>query len=106
MIAQARSDEAQARQQARAGGSAANQGQEGYWEYMQRQMAERTEKLGLMGDSVNKLEETSSGWADAAGKFVQKQKKQMIMGGKCVFRIDSFQQVLISSIAVKGRLGL
>jgi len=82
MIAQARSDEAQARQQARAGGPAATQGEEGYWEYMQRQMAERTEKLGLMGDSVNKLEETSSGWADAAGKFVQKQKKNMIMGGK------------------------
>jgi syntaxin-binding protein 5 len=106
MIAQARSDEAQARQQARAGGPATTQSQEGYWEYMQRQMAERTEKLGLMGDSVSKLEETSSGWADAAGKFVQKQKKQMIMGGKCTLRSNSIKHMLIPSKAVKGRFGL
>ncbi|KAF2433713.1 hypothetical protein EJ08DRAFT_694198 [Tothia fuscella] len=90
MMDQARSDQVQAKQQARAGGGpAAAQGQqEGYWDYMQRQMAERTEKLNLMGDSVDKLGEASAGWADAAGKFVQQQKKNMIMG------------------AVKGRFGL
>jgi syntaxin-binding protein 5 len=89
MMDQARSDEIQARQQARAGGPAAQGSQEGYWDYMQRQMAERTEKLNLMGDSVNKLGEASSGWADAAGKFVQQQKKNMIMGGKFL-RLTSY----------------
>jgi syntaxin-binding protein 5 len=79
MIAQARSDEAAAKQAARPGASAAG-AQEGYWEYMQRQLNERTEKLGLVNDNVNKLEQNSSSWADDVGKFVNKQKKNMVMG--------------------------
>jgi syntaxin-binding protein 5 len=47
---------------------------------MQRQLNERTEKLGLMNDNVNKLEQNSSSWADDVGKFVNKQKKNMVMG--------------------------
>jgi syntaxin-binding protein 5 len=90
MLAQARSDEAAARQAGRAGvaGSAAAGAQEGYWQYMQRQLNERTEALGLVNDNVDKLEQNSSSWADDVGKFVQKQKKNMIMG------------------AVKGKFGL
>jgi syntaxin-binding protein 5 len=81
MIAQARSDEAAAKQASRQpGSSAAGGAQEGYWDYMQRQLNERTEKLGLVNDNVNKLEENSSSWAEDVGKFVNKQKKNMIMG--------------------------
>lgn len=81
MIAQARSDEATAKQASRPGASGAPTGaQEGYWEYMQRQLNERTEKLGLVNDNVNKLEQNSSSWADDVGKFVNKQKKNMVMG--------------------------
>lgn len=81
MIAQARSDEAAAKQASRPGASGAPAGaQEGYWEYMQRQLNERTEKLGLVSDNVNKLEQNSSSWADDVGKFVNKQKKNMVMG--------------------------
>jgi syntaxin-binding protein 5 len=54
--------------------------QETYWEYMQRQITERTEKLGGLQDNMGKLEESSSSWASEAGKFVQKQKRNLVMG--------------------------
>ncbi|KAI9847271.1 MAG: hypothetical protein M1837_002857 [Sclerophora amabilis] len=56
--------------------------EEGYWAYMQRQLNERTEKLGVMGDSMDHLQETSSGWANDVSKFVGKQKKKAVLGGK------------------------
>ena len=56
------------------------QSQEGYWAYMQRQVQERTERLGIAGDSMDRAEEASSGWADDVSKYVAKQKRQMIMG--------------------------
>lgn len=62
------------------GGPAAAGQQEGYWAYMQRQMQERTERLGMTDDSMARLEENSSGWADDVSKYVQKQKRQMVMG--------------------------
>lgn len=92
-LAQSRQDEAARRAQARAAAPGrepvpAGQDDEGYWAYMQRQMSERTEKLGLMGDSMNRLEGNSSGWADDVNKFVAKQKRNLVMG------------------AVKGKFGL
>ncbi|KAF2177934.1 hypothetical protein K469DRAFT_676653 [Zopfia rhizophila CBS 207.26] len=82
MLAQTRADEAQARQVARAGqSSSADGGQdEGYWAYMQRQLNERTEKLGIMGDNMDNLQKNSAGWADDVNKFVQKQKRGMVLG--------------------------
>ena len=75
-------------QQQRLGGrptpssSSAAAGQdEGYWAYMQRQVQERTEKLGVMGDSMDKLEENSSAWASDVSKYVNQQKKKVILGG-------------------------
>lgn len=53
---------------------------EGYWAYMQRQMQERTEQLGLAGDSVDRLGENSSNWAGDVGKYVKKQKRSMVLG--------------------------
>ena len=92
MVAQARADEQQRRAAARAGSSSAvaeasGQQDEGYWAYMQRQINERTEKLGIMGDSMDKLETNSAGWADDVGKFVDRQKKNLVMGGRSLFFI-------------------
>ncbi|CAG8197308.1 unnamed protein product [Penicillium nalgiovense] len=58
-----------------AGGS-----QEGYWSYMSRQVQERTERLGIVGDSMDRLEENSSGFANDVGKYVQSQKKKAVFG--------------------------
>ena len=56
--------------------------EEGYWAYMQRQVQERTENLGLAGDNMDKLEDNSKGWSDDVGKFVSSQKKKAVMGCK------------------------
>lgn len=61
------------------------QGQEGYWSYMSRQVQERTERLGIVGDSMDRLEENSSGFVNDVGKYVQSQKKKAILGGKSIF---------------------
>ena len=102
MLDQARADEAQARQAARSNKSAAG-GEEGYWEYMQRQLNERTQKLGVVGDSVAKLEESSASWADQASKFVAQQKRNMVLGGE--FRGVVFEKEAANhdQIAVKGK---
>ena len=91
MIAHSRADEANRRAEERAQSFADRQAsssappgrdQEGYWAYMQRQMSERTEKLNIMGDSMDKLEEHSSGWAEDVNKFVSRQKRNVVMGGE------------------------
>ena len=80
MIMQTRADAAAERQAGRP--APAGSADEGYWSYMTRQINERTEKLGLMDDNVSKLSETSANWAQQAGDFVNKQKKNLVMGGK------------------------
>jgi hypothetical protein len=65
-----------------AGGNANN---EGYWSYMQRQVQERTERLGIVGDSMDRLEENSSNWANDVSKFVSNQKKKAVFGGEFFF---------------------
>ncbi|KIW11213.1 hypothetical protein PV08_10513 [Exophiala spinifera] len=54
--------------------------QESYWAYMQRQLAERTENLGLAGDSMDRAADASSTWSDDVSKFVAKQKRQAALG--------------------------
>ncbi|KAI5298268.1 ATP-dependent DNA/RNA helicase, partial [Ascosphaera pollenicola] len=54
---------------------------ESYWQYMQRQMQERTEKLGFAEDSMDRVEESSSGFLDDIDKFVRDQKKKAVLGG-------------------------
>lgn len=85
MLAQARADEEQRRREGRAGGaaaasSAAAGGQEGWGAWATRQLNERTEKLNLVGDSMDNLQQNSAGWADDVNKFVAKQKRGMVMG--------------------------
>ncbi|TPX19779.1 hypothetical protein DIZ76_017571 [Coccidioides immitis] len=60
--------------------STGQESQEGYWAYMQRQMQERTERLGIMGDNMDRLEENSSGFADDVNKFIRNQKKKAVLG--------------------------
>lgn len=94
MIEQQRAEDAAQRSLARQGadssssgsrprpGVAATKSQEGYWEYMQRQIQERTENLGLAGDNMDRVEENSQGFADDVGKYVGNAKKKAVMGRK------------------------
>lgn len=91
MIEQNRADEQQRKIDGRpspAATSSASQ-EQGYWAYMQRQMNERTQKLGIVGDSMDRLEENSSGWAEDVSKFVSNQKRKAVMGGEFLcFRVS------------------
>jgi len=70
------------RQQSRPGaGARAGSSQEGWGDYLTRQINERTEKLNIMGDSVSGLQESSSSWADDVNKYVKNQKRNMLLGG-------------------------
>ena len=90
MIEQQRADEAEKRSVARQNTASSSSSRppgkqdEGYWAYMQRQIQERTENLGIAGDSMDKMEENSQGFADDVGKFVSNQKKKAVMGCKCL----------------------
>lgn len=59
--------------------SASGRQEEGYWAYMQRQVQERTENLNIMGDSMDRLEDTSASYANDVNKYVGKQKKKAVM---------------------------
>jgi syntaxin-binding protein 5 len=84
MLAQSRADEASrlaaSRTPASASTSTAQGSNEGWGAYMQRQLQERTEKLNIMGDSMENLENNSQGWADDVSKFVSKQKRGAVTG--------------------------
>lgn len=82
MIAQSRADEAARAAASRrpASSSSAAQSNEGWGAYMQRQIQERTEKLNIMGDSMENLESNSQGWADDVSKFVSRQKRGAVTG--------------------------
>jgi hypothetical protein len=54
--------------------------QETYWAYMQRQIQERTENLGLAENSLDRAAESSESWSDGVDKFVAKQKKAVALG--------------------------
>lgn len=84
MIAQARADEQQRRQDGRhypAGSSTSPPpANEGWGAWASRQLNERTEKLNLVGDQMDNLQQQSAGWADDVNKFVNKQKRGLVMG--------------------------
>lgn len=84
MIEQMRAEEKQARLNARAGNQASGSGRqdEGIFANMSRQIQERTEKLNIMGDSMDKLGETSANFADDVSKYVNQQKKKALLGSK------------------------
>jgi syntaxin-binding protein 5 len=55
--------------------------QEGWGDYMTRQLNERTERLNIIGDSTDQMLENSQGWAEDVNKFVSRQKRNMLLGG-------------------------
>ncbi|KAI0458945.1 lethal giant larvae like, C-terminal-domain-containing protein [Xylaria acuta] len=65
-------------EQARAGPSSPNQ--EGWGDYLTRQLNERTEKLNIMNDGLDNVATSSQNWADEASKFVTNQKRKMLLG--------------------------
>jgi len=76
---------AQEARQARAGGGSssnprAGTSQEGWGEYLTRQLNERTEKLNIMGDSMDNLQQSSQGWAEDVNKYISKQKRNLFLG--------------------------
>lgn len=101
MLAQARADQMQQRTAAaaaaaagpssssRAAGLASEQDQ-GYWQYMQKQLSERTEKLGSVNDGMDSLEQTTSNWLGDVNKFVSQQKKNAVTGSEFGFLLSSF----------------
>ena len=97
MLEQMRSEEQQRRAATRlanaagpadASGPSSSGQEEGYWAYMQRQVQERTERLNIMGDSMDRLEEQSSNWADDVGKFVSQQKRKAVMGSMYFLKVS------------------
>ena len=88
MIEQMRAEEQAQRKAARQNTDSVSSGQspgrqeEGYWSYMQRQIQERTDNLGLTGDSMDKLENNSQGFSDDVNKFIKNQKKAAVKGCK------------------------
>ena len=81
-------EEQEQRRAAREGRSMANsqpqpqRSQEGYLSYMQRQVTDRTERLGLSNDHMDRLEENSSNFVNDVNKYVQNQKRKAVFGGK------------------------
>ncbi|KAJ3577297.1 hypothetical protein NPX13_g3272 [Xylaria arbuscula] len=65
-------------EQARAGPSSPSQ--EGWGDYLTRQLNERTEKLNIMNDSIDGIAESSQKWSEDASKFVSSQKRKMLLG--------------------------
>ncbi len=70
---------------AAAGGGGSNPragtAQEGWGEYLTRQLNERTERLNIVDDAMNRLHETSQGWSEDVNKYVKKQKRDVLLGG-------------------------
>lgn len=98
MIEQMRIDEQERRQALREGRAPPSDPQgsdEGYLAYMSRQVQERTERLGIVGDSMDRLEENSSNFASDVGKYIQSQKRKAVFGGK------SFALVKIAPCVVR-----
>ncbi|KAM3531275.1 hypothetical protein NHJ13051_000843 [Beauveria bassiana] len=80
MLEAAAAEQRAARQGGAPGSSVAGTAQEGWGSYLSRQLAERTEKLNIMGDSMDNLQAQSQGWADDVNKFMGKQKRGLVVG--------------------------
>lgn len=54
--------------------------QEGWGDYLTRQLNERTERLNIVNDGLESVADSSQKWAEDAGKFVNRQKRNLILG--------------------------
>ncbi|CAK7201931.1 Lethal(2) giant larvae sro7 [Sporothrix eucalyptigena] len=85
MMAAAAEEERMARYGARPGAGTAGlargvASQEGWGQYLTRQINQRAEKMNFMSDSLDSLQEQSQGWADDVNRFVSQQKRNLVMG--------------------------
>lgn len=62
-------------------GGRAGSSQEGWGDYMTRQLNERTEKINIMGDGMDNLQESSSQWSNDVSKYISKTKRNIVMKG-------------------------
>lgn len=53
-----------------------------YWDGLRHQLDERTERLGITGDSMDRLEENSSNFVNDVNKFISTQKRRAALGCK------------------------
>lgn len=60
--------------------SRAGTSNEGWGDYLTRQLNERAEKLNIVGDSMEQLQNQSQGWAEDVNKFVSQQKRNLVFG--------------------------
>lgn len=81
MLDAAAAEQRAARQGPRAQQQQAAGSDEGWGSYLSRQLNERTERLNLMGDSMDKLQDQTQGWADDVDRVVRQQRKNMMWGG-------------------------
>ncbi|KAK1979652.1 lethal giant larvae like, C-terminal-domain-containing protein [Colletotrichum cereale] len=83
MVAAAAAEARAARAGGQPGPSNASAGgsNEGWGDYLTRQLNERTEKLNIMSDNMDHLQNQSQGWADDVGKYINKQKRNVVLGG-------------------------
>lgn len=81
MIQAAAAEARAARSGQTAAGPSAGGAQEGWGDYLTRQLNERTEKLNIMSDNMDNLQNQSAGWADDVGKYINKQKRNVVLGG-------------------------
>lgn len=103
MLAQARADQLQQRTAAAAAAgpsssraaALAGEQDQGYWQYMQKQLSERTEKLGSVNDGMDSLEQTTSNWLGDVNKFVSQQKKNAVTGSKFFSCLSVFWTVVL-----------
>ena len=104
-------EEQEQRRAAREGRSMANsqpqpqRSQEGYLSYMQRQVTDRTERLGLSNDHMDRLEENSSNFVNDVNKYVQNQKRKAVFGGKITSAHLAARTWLITFIALGSKFG-
>lgn len=104
-------EEQEQRRAAREGRSTANsqpqppRSQEGYLSYMQRQVTDRTERLGLSNDHMDRLEENSSNFVNDVNKYVQNQKRKAVFGGKITSAHLAARTWLITFIALGSKFG-
>ena len=108
MIEQTRAEAEQRRQAGRSTPNSSNVAQqdEGYWAYMQRQVQERTEKLGFAGDTMDNLEQSSQSWLNDVNKFVNQQKRNAATSCKCNDDLDMCVRKLTIDAVFKSKLGL
>ncbi len=81
MQAAAAEEERQARLNGGGGPSYGASNQEGWGDYLTRQLNQRTERLNIMGDTMERVQESSSNWADDASKWASRQKRAIVVKG-------------------------